>query len=105
MKRFILQTVVLTSCLIASGLFFDSVFDTGFVIAAAEARVGRPATPLSVAGVARRTTRRRVVRSTVYVATLPRGCTTIRIDGMSLRQCGRTYYQASGSRWVVVNVN
>lgn len=43
------------------GLFWngESVIDNG-VISSAEARVGRPLTPMSYAGVARRTTRRAV---------------------------------------------
>ena len=45
----------------AGGLFWNgkSAFDAGFV-SEAEARVGRPLTPMSYAGVARRTTRRAV---------------------------------------------
>lgn len=71
----------------------------------AEAVVGRPLTPVSVAGVARRTTRRTIYRTSVYVATLPPSCTTIVVEGTTLQQCGSTYYQASGSQYVVVNVN
>lgn len=67
-----------------------------------EARVGRPATPVSVAGVARRTTRRVVRRSAVYVSTLPAGCTTVNINGAVYYQCGATYYQNTGSQYVVV---
>ena len=70
----------------------------------AEARIGRPLTPVSVAGVARRTTRRAIVATSVYVAALPRGCTTVVIEGATLHQCGTTYYQSSGSQYVVVNV-
>ena len=57
-----------------------------------EARVGRPATPGSVAGVRRRTrrrTRRRVYRNmTLY--SLPYGCNTTRLMG------GVNYYYCSG---------
>ena len=42
--------------------------------------------------------------TSVYVATLPPACTTIIIEGTTLQQCGGTYYQASGSQYVVVNV-
>ena len=73
-------------------------------LSAVEARVGRPVTPVSVAGVARRTTRRMVVRTSVYVATLPPACTVVVIDGTTLYQSGTTYYQASGNQYVVVNV-
>ena len=74
------------------------------LISSAEAIVGRPLTPVSVAGVARRTTRRMIVATSVSVATLPPACTTIVIEGTTLQQCGGTYYQASGTQYVVVNV-
>ena len=69
----------------------------------AHAVVGRPLTPVSVAGVARRTTRR-VVATTTYVATLPPACTVVVIEGATLHQCGATYYQPSGTQYVVVKV-
>ena len=98
--------VLLGSCLMmATVLVFDALLNTEFVISKADARVGRPLTPGSVAGVARRTTRRRIRHTAVYVATLPRGCTTIRMDGVTMQQCGTTYYQPHGSQWVVVTVN
>jgi len=75
------------------------------LITDAQARVGRPLTPVSVAGVARRTTRRTIYMTSVYVATLPPACTVVVIEGTTLQQCGATYYQASGSQYVVVNVN
>ena len=71
----------------------------------AEAVIGRPWTPVSVAGVARRTTRRTVRRSVIYASTLPRGCATITINGVTTWQCGATYYQAYGTRYVVVYVH
>ena len=70
----------------------------GFSLTAATAL----AAPVSYAGVARRTTRRVVRRSNVYVASLPQGCTAIVIEGNKLQQCGTTYYQASGDQYVVV---
>jgi hypothetical protein len=76
----------------------------GIVISDAHAIVGRPLTPVSVAGVARRTTRRMVYATNVYVASLPPACTTIIIEGTTLHQCGGTYYQQSGTQYVVVNV-
>jgi hypothetical protein len=75
------------------------------VVKNAEARLGRPATPGSVAGVARRTTRRTIRRTSVFVATLPRGCTTVNVNGTLLHQCGGTYYQPYQGQYVVVNVN
>lgn len=83
----------------------DGWYPVGLVVSDAEARIGRPATPGSVAGVARRTTRRTVRRTTMYVATLPRGCTTVVINGSTLYQCGGTYYQSYNSQYVVVNVD
>jgi hypothetical protein len=70
----------------------------------AHAVVGRPLTPVSYAGVARRTTRRMIYATSVYVATLPPACTTVVVEGTTLHQCGGTYYQASGTQYVVVNV-
>ena len=71
----------------------------------AQARVGRPATPGSVAGVARRTTRRVVRRSTVYVSALPAGCARTSVNGVVVWRCGGTYYQPYGGRYVVVYIN
>ena len=80
------RTIVIGCSLFAACLLVDSGFHSEIIVSEAEARVGRPATPGSVAGVARRTTRRRIRRSTVYVASLPRGCTTVVIDGTTLQQ-------------------
>jgi len=55
--------------------------------------------------VARRTTRRVVRRSTIYVPALPAGCVVIAINGASYWRCGATYYQSYGGRYVVVYVN
>jgi len=71
----------------------------------AQAIVGRPLTPVSYAGVARRTTRRVIRRTTIYVATLPPACTVVVIDGASLHLCGGTYYQPYGTQYVVVHVD
>jgi hypothetical protein len=71
------------------------------LISDAEARVGRPATPASVAGVARRTTRR-TIRRGAYIATIPAGCAYGSYYGYSLYYCGGTYYQKSGGGYVIV---
>ncbi len=60
-----------------------------------------PATPGSVAGVARRTTRR-VIRRGAYIGAIPAGCPYGNYYGYSLYYCGGTYYQRSGSGYVVV---
>ena len=72
-----------------------------------EARVGRPATPGSVAGVRRRTrrrTRRRVYRNmTLY--SLPYGCNTTRIrGGVTYYYCGGIWYQPSYQGTTVVYI-
>lgn len=67
----------------------------------AQARVGRPLTPLSYAGVARRTTRR-VLRRGAAVGVLPAGCPLGSYYGYSLYYCGGTYYQRSGNTYVIV---
>jgi hypothetical protein len=77
--------------------------ETG-IIDSAEARIGRPLTPVSVAGVARRTTRRVIRRSTIYAATLPGGCVTVVMNGANYYQCGATYYQPYQGQYVVVYV-
>jgi hypothetical protein len=71
----------------------------------AEARVGRPASPVSAAGVARRTTRRVVRRTTVYITTLPSSCVTVIVNGATYYQCGSTYYQPYGNQYVVVIID
>ena len=77
----------------------------GRIVPDAEAWIGRPWTPLSYAGVARRTTRRIIRRSAIYISTLPADCTTIVIEGSSCYSCGGTYYQPYGGRYVVVYID
>ncbi|MCP3850665.1 MAG: hypothetical protein GY694_10585 [Gammaproteobacteria bacterium] len=99
------QSYAIVLGMVFSAFIIDgSVISTGFVISEAEARVGRPATPRSVAGVSRRSTKRSIRRTNNYIATLPRGCTTVVIDGTSLHQCGSSYYQKSNTQYVIVNV-
>jgi hypothetical protein len=104
-KRNKLRTIIVTSGLIAAVLLVDGWFTGGLFVGDAQAVIGRPRTPRSVAGVARRTTRRRIRRSTIYIATLPRGCTTVVIEGAILHHCGGTYYQPYGSQYVVVYID
>ncbi len=80
-------------------------------IGTVEARVGRPATPGSVAGVARRSTRRTVRRHHVVAGTrvrvLPAGCTTVFRRGINYHHCGgyyyRPYYEGNNVVYVVEN--
>ena len=97
--------VIAIGCLVAAGLIVDVWSPVNLVSSKVEARVGRPLTPGSVAGVSRRTTRRHIRRSTIYVASLPPSCTTIVIEGTTLQQCGGTYYQTHGTQYVVVYVD
>src|SRR5262245_5465623 len=68
--------------------------------------VGRPLTPVSYAGVARRTTRRSVAAGSYYgtgyygatatmagVATLPAGCARVASPSGTIYGCGGTYYR------------
>ncbi len=72
------------------------------VIADAQARVGRPLTPVSYAGVARRTTRR-VVRRTAYtIAALPAGCVYGPYYGGNYYRCGGAYYEPAGNVYVQI---
>jgi hypothetical protein len=96
--------VIAIGFLVAAGLIVDVWSPVNLVSSEVEARVGRPATPGSVAGVSRRTRRRVIRRSTIYVASLPQSCTTVVIEGQSCQQCGDTYYQADGTQYVVVYV-
>ena len=73
----------------------------------AEARVGRPASPVSVAGVRRRTrrrTRRRVYRN-MTLHSLPYGCNVTRVrGGITYHYCGGIWYRPSFQGTTVVYV-
>lgn len=98
------QAILLATLALFSVLTVEVALDAGLVVPKAQAVIGRPLTPMSYAGVARRTSRRMIYATSVYAATLPAGCRTVIIEGTSLQQCGGTYYQTSGSRYVVVRV-
>ncbi|WP_204139780.1 hypothetical protein [Halomicronema sp. CCY15110] len=99
------RVAIATLTLLATGAIVDGVFSRGVIMPPAAAIVGRPATPVSVAGAARRTTRRVIRRSTIYAATLPANCYTVVIEGASLYQCGTTYYQPYNNQYVVVYID
>jgi hypothetical protein len=105
MKRSTLLMLAL-GCAVAAGELLPGggIIDGGLLVREAQAIVGMPATPVSVAGVARRTTRRMIVATSVYVATLPPACTIVVIEGTTLHLCGGTYYQPHGTQYVVVKV-
>jgi hypothetical protein len=70
----------------------------------ARAVIGRPLTPVSFAGVARRTTRRMVYGSMLYA--IPAGCATVIATGVTYYHCGGVYYrpQQQGANVVYVVV-
>lgn len=70
----------------------------------AQAVIGRPFTPMSMAGVARRTTRRAFYATTIYRATLPNGCVAETYDGKRYYNCNGTYYRKSGGRYNQVKI-
>jgi hypothetical protein len=75
------------------------IFGAVAMLGAADALavVGRPLTPISYAGVARRTARRsayyNMAATSSYMATLPAGC--VRMPGVpaTYYQCGASYYR------------
>lgn len=96
-----------------------SALSLAVVLVAGEALavVGRPLTPVSYAGVARRTTRRAAyagaaattaavgtaavvgtaaaVTTAAVLTTLPAGCVQVVNAGVAYQQCGSTYYRPS----------
>ena len=98
------KATIIASVALVFGMAAEAILDGGLVISKAHAVIGRPLTPVSVAGVARRTTRRTIRRTAVYAAALPGGCSTVVIEGVTLHQCGGTYYQPYGTQYVVVKV-
>lgn len=101
-----IQTIAISCTLMAAGVVLDGWLHSGLIITEVQARLGRPMTPISVGGVARRTTRRTIRRTSIYAATLPAaGCTKVVIEGTSLYQCGTTYYQSVNTQYVVVQVD
>ena len=97
--------VLALGCAVAGGeLLSGGILDGGSVVTEAQAVVGRPLTPVSYAGVARRTTRRVIVATSIYVPAPPPTATIVVIEGTTLYQSGTTYYQKSGDQYVVVKV-
>jgi hypothetical protein len=72
------------------------------LISEAQAVVGRPLTPVSVAGVARRTTRRMYRRTAYRINHLPAGCHYGLYYGNHLYRCGSHYYHKEVNVYVQV---
>jgi hypothetical protein len=104
MKRATVVVLALGYAVAGGDLLSGGVFDGGLLVTEAQAIVGRPLTPVSYAGVARRTTRRVIVATSIYVPAPPPTATIVVIEGTTLYQSGTTYYQKSGTQYVVVNV-
>jgi hypothetical protein len=84
MKRFGVMRMLIAAAAFVCGFgSFESTQDSlALTIQSAEARVGRPATPGSVAGVARRQTRRAVVGgAAVGAATVGAACVRVLVNG------------------------
>lgn len=103
--KLLTRSILLTCSLLTAVPVMDGFFNSSLITETATAVVGRPLTPASGAGVARRTTRRVIRRSSIYVASLPVGYTTVVVEGTSLYYYGGTYYQRSGNQYVVVYVD
>ena len=79
--------VAVIVCAVMGSVQWSEEGGLSFSTQSAEARVGRPATPASVAGVARRTTRRAVVggaavgAAAVGAATVAPACVRVLVNG------------------------
>lgn len=106
MRKLYSRLLVATIALFAM-LAVDSFLPLPFApfVSKAEAIIGRPLTPYSVAGVARRTTRRVIRRTTIYAATLPGGCVSANVYGAVVWRCGGVYYQPYGGRYVQIYID
>lgn len=129
-KRFILPVVSCSTLVTVFTVLILGFCSQVVYIHSAEARVGRPLTPGSVAGVGRRTgrrTARRTVRRHSYyhyrpavgaalatgivigsiVTALPPGCPNIFVHGITYNYCGGVYYQpqyqGGNVTYVIVN--
>jgi hypothetical protein len=80
-KRMLFVAAVL-GCGIFGSISWSQDDGITLTVQSAEARVGRPATPVSVAGVARRTTRRAVVGgAAVGAAAASTACVRVYVNG------------------------
>jgi hypothetical protein len=84
--RFAIAAIVGAGCLVVSE---KALFQQGFLTTSADARVGRPLTPVSYAGVARRTTRRAVTYGAagVPVVATPRCVQAVNANGRIYTRC------------------
>ena len=85
MKQISLKRLLLAAAVVAFGVAgsidWSASDGLSLSVESAQARVGRPLTPVSVAGVARRTTRRAVVGGAV-VGGAAVGCARVLVNGV-----------------------
>ena len=116
MKQAILKyasAAAIIATILVTDSWMGSQFSTpGLIFTQAEARrvvVARTAVVrgpvVRPVGVARRTTRRVIRRSAIYVNTLPGGCARTTVSGYAVWGCGGTYYQSYGGRYAVVYID
>jgi hypothetical protein len=106
LRKIWLGLAVVAGAMAADSTLVAGTIGGGLLVPEAQAVIGRPLTPMSYAGVARRTTRRVVRRSTIYVATIPMAtCVQQTYDGAVVYRCGSTYYQPYGTQYVVVYID
>jgi hypothetical protein len=79
LKRMFLAAAVV-ACGVAGSIDWSQSDGLSLSVVSAQARVGRPLTPVSAAGVARRTTRRAVVGGAV-VGGAAAGCVRVLVNG------------------------
>jgi hypothetical protein len=79
LRRMFLGAAVI-ACGVAGSVDWSQSNGLSLSVVSAQARVGRPLTPVSVAGVARRTTRRAVVGGAV-VGGAAAGCVRVLVNG------------------------
>ena len=104
-NRLAVGTSLVAFALVLIGDFTDDLHDWnvgGWIVSEAEARRGRPATPMSYAGVARRSTRRVVRRTSYGVNSIPPSCVYGTYYGGRYYKCGSVYYEKSGSVYIQV---
>jgi hypothetical protein len=82
--------------------FVGAEIGFGMFLSEAQARRGRPLTPVSYAGVARRTTRRVAYRTSYRINVLPTGCIYGPYYGANYWRCGGTYYLKEGTVYIKV---
>ena len=83
MKKVSLKRAVLAAAVVVCGVSGSIDWTSeglSYSVESAQARVGRPLTPVSVAGVARRTTRRAVVGGAVVGGAVA-GCVRVLVNG------------------------